>query len=150
MILKEFAYQPKLNGFQNWIETFYEIVDHLACTSNCSGMMAYTAREQGGRGAQYILAEQLTDEFEVKFHQDYNIRFDAGEWNDTIEAFLKEKEAEHLKTLPHGVSEPEKQYINDYECPDCGETWTDIWTAMCDDECPNCGTTCSPTDSQDY
>jgi hypothetical protein len=54
---------------------------------------------------------------------------------------------EIIDSLPE---EAEKQYINNYHCPDCDEEWTDVWTAMCDDECPKCGTICSPEDSQDY
>jgi predicted nucleic acid-binding Zn-ribbon protein len=30
-------------------------------------------------------------------------------------------------------------FINQYECDDCGYTWEDEWSAMCDDDCPKCG-----------
>lgn len=30
-------------------------------------------------------------------------------------------------------------FINYYRCPNCGETWCDEWSAMCDDDCPTCG-----------
>jgi hypothetical protein len=97
---KDFAYEPALNGFQNWIETFYEVVDHLATTSDCSGMMSNIARERGGRTAQYVLAEQLTDEFELRYHKNYHTRFDDTDpsYIDCIDLFLKEAEAENFKT----------------------------------------------------
>jgi predicted nucleic acid-binding Zn-ribbon protein len=31
-------------------------------------------------------------------------------------------------------------FINYYRCPQCGQTWCDEWSAMCDDDCPHCGT----------
>jgi len=31
-------------------------------------------------------------------------------------------------------------FINYYRCPQCGATWCDEWSAMCDDDCPECGT----------
>jgi predicted nucleic acid-binding Zn-ribbon protein len=30
-------------------------------------------------------------------------------------------------------------FENHYECDACGCTWTDEWSAMCDDDCPECG-----------
>ncbi|HEY1933046.1 MAG TPA: hypothetical protein VGG99_13615 [Acetobacteraceae bacterium] len=30
-------------------------------------------------------------------------------------------------------------FINQYECDDCGHTWEDEWSCMCDDDCPKCG-----------
>jgi ribosomal protein S27AE len=40
-------------------------------------------------------------------------------------------------------------YRNHYTCANCGTTWTDDWTATCDDDCPKCGTTMTPTHSED-
>lgn len=31
------------------------------------------------------------------------------------------------------------QFLNHYKCPSCGHTWSDVWTAQCDDDCPSCG-----------
>src|SRR5262249_760403 len=30
-------------------------------------------------------------------------------------------------------------FINYYICENCDHTWSDIWSAMCDDDCPHCG-----------
>ncbi|WP_414833254.1 hypothetical protein [Afifella sp. YEN Y35] len=30
-------------------------------------------------------------------------------------------------------------FHNYYKCHQCGEKWTDDWSAMCDDDCPACG-----------
>jgi predicted nucleic acid-binding Zn-ribbon protein len=41
-------------------------------------------------------------------------------------------------------------YLNHYHCTDCGTSWTDEWSATCDDECPNCGSrNWSPYESED-
>jgi hypothetical protein len=29
-------------------------------------------------------------------------------------------------------------FINYYQCPRCGQTWCDEWSAQCDDDCPCC------------
>jgi hypothetical protein len=31
-------------------------------------------------------------------------------------------------------------FRNHYRCPSCQRTWTDEWSAICDDDCPQCGT----------
>ncbi len=30
-------------------------------------------------------------------------------------------------------------FRNHYTCERCDSTWTDEWSAMCDDDCPHCG-----------
>ena len=30
-------------------------------------------------------------------------------------------------------------FRNYYQCARCGHTWTDEWSAMCEDDCPHCG-----------
>ena len=30
-------------------------------------------------------------------------------------------------------------FINYYICENCDHTWSDVWSAMCDDDCPHCG-----------
>ena len=39
-------------------------------------------------------------------------------------------------------------YLKCYECPSCGEKWTDEWDCLCDDKCPKCNTACSPIDHE--
>jgi len=40
-------------------------------------------------------------------------------------------------------------FKNHYQCARCGETWSDIWTATCEDDCPHCGARhMSPTKSE--
>jgi hypothetical protein len=29
-------------------------------------------------------------------------------------------------------------FLNFYDCPACGTTWTDEWDCMCNDRCPTC------------
>ncbi len=31
-------------------------------------------------------------------------------------------------------------FINYYECPNCKNTWMDVWECTCDDTCPYCET----------
>src|SRR5437868_1080657 len=31
------------------------------------------------------------------------------------------------------------QFRNYYRCDRCGNEWTDLWSAQCDDDCPHCG-----------
>lgn len=31
------------------------------------------------------------------------------------------------------------RFRNFYECPECGELWSDDWPAQADDDCPGCG-----------
>ena len=39
---------------------------------------------------------------------------------------------------------------NHYTCPNCDTSWTDTWSATCDDDCPECGTRhISPTHSEE-
>jgi hypothetical protein len=42
-----------------------------------------------------------------------------------------------------------KWFKNSYECSECGTTWTDEWSCMCDDRCPKCNTETEPTLSID-
>jgi predicted nucleic acid-binding Zn-ribbon protein len=42
------------------------------------------------------------------------------------------------------------RFINHYECPRCGNVWTDAWDCMVDDDCPECGLRhISPAESED-
>lgn len=41
-------------------------------------------------------------------------------------------------------------FLNHYDCPRCGKSWSDEWSATCDDDCPHCGCRhVSPTNSDD-
>ena len=41
-------------------------------------------------------------------------------------------------------------FLNFYICERCDSTWTDLWSAMCDDDCPHCGARhISPFKSED-
>ncbi len=40
-------------------------------------------------------------------------------------------------------------FCNHYNCSRCGTSWSDEWSATCDDECPECGADISPTESDD-
>jgi hypothetical protein len=43
---------------------------------------------------------------------------------------------------------PTTEFLNEYECPACGYTWSDVWTAQCDDQCPGCGIAVEPCNSE--
>ena len=41
-------------------------------------------------------------------------------------------------------------FRNHYRCGQCGNEWSDEWSATCDDDCPKCGARhWSPVDSED-
>jgi DNA-directed RNA polymerase subunit RPC12/RpoP len=41
-------------------------------------------------------------------------------------------------------------FRNFYLCARCGQEWTDVWPAQCDDDCPFCGARhMSPYKSED-
>jgi DNA-directed RNA polymerase subunit RPC12/RpoP len=41
-------------------------------------------------------------------------------------------------------------FRNFYRCARCDQTWTDVWSATCDDDCPHCGSRhMSPYKSED-
>lgn len=35
-------------------------------------------------------------------------------------------------------------YRKYYDCPECGESWTDEWSCACNDRCPRCNIECEP------
>jgi hypothetical protein len=43
----------------------------------------------------------------------------------------------------------ERLFINHYRCDECDESWTDTWSATCDDRCPACNRAISPHHSDD-
>lgn len=55
-----------------------------------------------------------------------------------------------LKSVSHTEGDA-PLFRNFYLCEHCDSTWTDIWSAMCDDDCPHCGARhMSPYKSEDY
>lgn len=40
-------------------------------------------------------------------------------------------------------------FRNKYECSECGESWEDEWSCMCNDHCPTCNLELTPYDSED-
>lgn len=84
------------NGFKNWRETFYEVVQGITCHINfISGFeenesvndIVYETKDQFGTTGLYDLAELWTDEFElINKGREWN-----GEFLDEIEAFVNKK-----------------------------------------------------------
>lgn len=101
-IAQAFPETAKPNGFRNWLETFYEMVAHLASTGAASGSMSRVTREQGGRTALWTLAESLTDEFEDSHRLEYDNEWADVDFFDAIDSFLKKKQYEQYK-LNHGL-----------------------------------------------
>lgn len=83
---KRVTYFP--NGFSDWHETHFEMVEHIVSSVHLSGSAANIKQAEQGHGGLYELAEDWTNEFEKK----YQGQFWDGEYRDTIEAFIKEKE----------------------------------------------------------
>jgi hypothetical protein len=82
------------NGFESWQETHYEVVAAITTElisydeySNFNHQLIRTTLQEKGHGGLYELANDLTDEFELK-NQD---REWDGEFFDEIERFLDEK-----------------------------------------------------------
>jgi predicted nucleic acid-binding Zn-ribbon protein len=42
-----------------------------------------------------------------------------------------------------------KNFINYYECDDCGTVWSNQDEYVCDDKCPDCGNEIQPYRSED-
>jgi hypothetical protein len=99
---QSFPETAKPQGFQNWIKTYYEVVDWLTCRSCASGSMHMVAKEQGGRTALYHLAENLTDEFEATHDEQYADGWIKDDYPEAIEAFMKAKQEEQYK-INHGL-----------------------------------------------
>jgi hypothetical protein len=79
------------NGFCNWHETHFEVVAYFMATVKTPGSIAFEAQELYGHGGLYELAQELTDEFELK---NIDKEWD-GNYFDAIDKFLTEKENEH-------------------------------------------------------
>jgi hypothetical protein len=76
------------NGFSSWMETHFEMVEHLTLTSEDEDSIGYKRREEQGLGGVYELAEELTDEFEQAH---IGVKWD-GDYLDAIANFIHEKE----------------------------------------------------------
>lgn len=74
------------NGFTSWQETHYEVVQAISyIISEAKTSLAVASAD--GQAGLYELAEDLTDEFE----KEYEGHEWAGDFFDTIEAWLNEK-----------------------------------------------------------
>lgn len=77
------------NGFRSWQETHFEVVQAIAiewAKDKPTGLVAQRQAEKGHCGL-YELAEELTDEFELK-NKD---RFWDGEFFEEIADFTRKK-----------------------------------------------------------
>ena len=79
------------NGFENWYETFYEIVSYISWLESECTYFKYPKLaeviEQSGRGGCYILAKELADKFEAL----YKDRERDGEFFDTVDEYLEKE-----------------------------------------------------------
>jgi hypothetical protein len=74
------------NGFDSWLETFYEIVSTINERFESDEPNATLARditEAGGRGGRRWLAEVMTDEFEAT----HDLRFFDDDFFEKVDAF---------------------------------------------------------------
>lgn len=79
------------NGFTSWMETHYEVVQAITIewtTPDPKGTIRDKHDEQGA-GGLYELAEELTDEFELKYQG--VIWGVVLEYFETLENFLSER-----------------------------------------------------------
>jgi hypothetical protein len=79
------------NGFTSWVETHVDVVSEITRINLLDepfGLVEQRHSEQG-LGGLYELAEELTDEFELKYKGvEWGLEL---EYFDTIDAFLNEK-----------------------------------------------------------
>lgn len=76
------------NGFHNWIETHFEIVQYLTDTLQVGDSMACSIVEARGTGGLYEVAEDLTNAFELK----YKGKEWDGEFYDAVYDYMVEQE----------------------------------------------------------
>jgi hypothetical protein len=79
-----------LGEFNSWQETHFEMVAHIQSSVDHPCFVADT-HESEGRGGLYLLAEELTDEFE-EIHK--NTDWKEENYIDEIEIFLSRKHSE--------------------------------------------------------
>lgn len=83
---------PFPNGFASWQETHFEVVSHLAITSDVEGSLSHQRQAESGTGGLYQLAEEITNKFE---NAHIGVEWD-GDYFDTIEQFLEDLEKGEL------------------------------------------------------
>jgi hypothetical protein len=79
------------NGFTSWMETHYEVVQAITIewTKDEPKGVVKECQETLGHGGLYELAEELTDEFELKYNTEY---WSEGlGYFETLENFLSER-----------------------------------------------------------
>lgn len=79
------------NGWTSWQETHFEVVSHVASSSDREGTLAFQRSQQQGMGGLWELAQELTDEFE-NLHK--GNEWEEGKWLETIWEFLEAKDKE--------------------------------------------------------
>jgi hypothetical protein len=106
-------------GFSSWMETHHEVVAFITIQQHeCrKGTPIYHRHESQGTGGLYELAEEWTDEFENTYKDtDWD-----GEFFDTIEEFLQEKNGctkdEILETTPQDLYRGKGAFVFDVEDP---------------------------------
>lgn len=78
------------NGFESWMETFYEIVEYITLErqkDNDTELFKDIQENQGSKGF-WILAEQWADEFE---NLNKGRNWEDGDFYDEIVEFCKKK-----------------------------------------------------------
>ena len=76
-----------INGKESWHETHYEIVAVIIFHIDIEGTVPNTVQKEQGTGGLYELANDLTDEFELK----HAGRQWDGDFFDKLEEFIHNK-----------------------------------------------------------
>jgi hypothetical protein len=81
------------NGFENWHETHFLVVEYLYGNVDNINSFAHFIRENEGTGGLFETAKSLTDEFE---HKHLNKEWD-GDFFDAVDEFLNgiESDSQH-------------------------------------------------------
>lgn len=81
------------NGFDNWQETHFLIVETIVNSMHLSGNKAHKVHESSGTGGLFELAKELTNKFEL-LHKN---KYWDGEYFDEIDKFLNKELYENTK-----------------------------------------------------
>jgi hypothetical protein len=127
------------NGFDSWMDTHFEVVQHITITLGHEGEdnLARRAQEADGHGGLWQLAEELTDEFEAKWKGEHWGM--EREFYDTIEEFLEEKEGALHGTPPAAGGDIPTPEPADTEAPmdRCWKCSKDISRDCTRNDCPH-------------
>lgn len=75
------------NGFDDWQETHFEMVQRICQTEHFNGSKSYKVATEEGIGGLYLLAENLTDKFEQENKGKNWGENDETQYVDAIEKF---------------------------------------------------------------